>query len=248
MKTLLKYSIVLISIYFNNVKAQNRITSNQTHLWVIYTGSFHLYKKLNLYTEYQFRRADLGVNWQQSLPRIGLEFKFNPQFQTTTGYGYITTYPYGEQPVAYTFNEHRIWEQFNLVHTIGKFKFAHRYRLEQRWLEKKVIDPNMNKYTFDSFNYLNRFRYRILISYPIWKKEDKQQELQIQLYDELFIGFGKNVSKNIFDQNRISFALSLSLNKHVSLMAGYLNQYVLKSNGIFAENNHTAQIGLNLTY
>jgi hypothetical protein len=226
--------------------AQNLNVANQNHLWLVYTGTFHLYKKLHLFTEYQFRRADLGKNWQQSLPRIGLEIKCKPEFQITAGYGYITTYPYGEQPVSYVFNEHRSWEQINLVHSSGKFKFQHRYRLEQRWLERKILNTANNEFEFDEFNYLNRFRYRFMANYSIKHFETSNNDLFALFTNEIFIAFGKNVSKNIFDQNRIYGGIGINFKNKISVALGYLNQFILKTNGINAENNHTVQFSFNL--
>jgi Protein of unknown function (DUF2490) len=235
----------VLCVYLSH--AQNRTITNQNHLWMVYTGTFNLYKKLNLFTEYQFRRADLGKNWQQSLPRIGLEIKFKPEFQVTAGYGYITTYPYGEQPVAYVFNEHRAWEQFNLMYSIGKFKFQHRYRLEQRWLELKSLNTTNNEYEFLRYNYLNRFRYRFMANYTIKRFEESKIDLFALVIDELFIAFGKNVDKNIFDQNRIYGGFGLNFNNKISVSLGYMNQFIFKANGINAESNHTIQLGLTLS-
>lgn len=42
--------------------------------------------------------------------------------------------------------------------------------------------------------------------------------------DELFIGAGKNLGINIFDQNRIFLQLGYAFSKKISLEAGYFNQ------------------------
>ena len=48
--------------------------------------------------------------------------------------------------------------------------------------------------------------------------------LYAAVFDEVFIGFGKNVNANVFDQNRIGILLGYKLNKRFSLEGGYLNQ------------------------
>ena len=60
--------------------------------------------------------------------------------------------------------------------------------------------------------------------------------------DEIFIGAGKNLGTNIFDQNRIFLLLGLKLNKKVSLEAGYFNQTLqqgrrVNNNTIMQRNN-----------
>lgn len=241
------FLLILFTLSALLSNGQNRTISNQNHLWLVYTGTFQLYKKLNLFTEYQFRRDDLGKNWQQSLPRIALEIKFKSEFQITAGYGYITNYPYGDQPVSYVFNEHRSWEQFNLVHVNGKFKFQHRYRLEQRWLEHKSLNATNNEYEFDYYIYLNRFRYRFMSNYTFMRIEKSKLDLFALVTDEIFIAFGKNVDKNIFDQNRIFAGMGFLYNNKVSVSLGYLNQFIIKSSGTKAENNHTIQFTINFT-
>ena len=44
------------------------------------------------------------------------------------------------------------------------------------------------------------------------------------MYNEVFIGFGKNVNANVFDQNRLGILLGYQWNKKYRVEAGYLNQ------------------------
>jgi hypothetical protein len=44
------------------------------------------------------------------------------------------------------------------------------------------------------------------------------------MYNEVFIGFGKNVNANVFDQNRLGLLLGYQWNKKYKIEAGYLNQ------------------------
>lgn len=62
------------------------------------------------------------------------------------------------------------------------------------------------------------------------------------LYDEVFIGFGKNVNANVFDQNRIGVLLGYRWNKNIRIEAGYLNQILqfgrqIKGKNVFQNNN-----------
>ena len=69
----------------------------------------------------------------------------------------------------------------------------------------------------------------------------------ISCYDELFVQFGKNVGANVFDQNRAYLAIGTKIPKVGRLEFGYLNQLIIKSNGIQVENNHTLQLGISST-
>ena len=85
----------------------------------------------------------------------------------------------------------------------------------------------------------NRIRYRALMMVPLSRKEMVDQTLFFSLSNELFVGFGKGIAKNPIDQNRFIAALGWRFNSHASISLGYLNQFVIKTNAIDMERNHT---------
>jgi hypothetical protein len=175
--------------------------------------------------------------------RIGLDYYLPNKTQLTGGYGWIVSFPYGEQPIPVKFNEHRIWQQLILQQKSGRFYFHHRYRLEQRFLENAFINTANEKET-DGFRFRQRGRYRFLISIPITHKTMEDNTLFFAAYDEVFLGFGKGIQKNILDQNRLFFALGWRFDADFNVQMGYLNHYVIKGDGIRKENNHTLQLGI----
>ena len=73
----------------------------------------------------------------------------------------------------------------------------------------------------------------------------------LAFYDEIFVNFGKEVSYNIFDQNRLYGALGFTISPDLKIEAGYLHQLVQQrgldlsgtpKNKI--ESNHTFQLGI----
>ena len=217
--------------------------SPQNHVWVMYFGNHKLSEHWGIHTEYQWRRADLFNDWQQSLMRIGVDYYSKQNAQYTLGYGWIRSYEYGDQPISHNLNEHRIWEQFVIKNKVGRVDLSHRYRLEQRFIENWVKGENA-VYAQDGFVFRQRVRYRIMATVPLSRKEMKDNTLFLAVYDEPFLGFGKGIGKNILDQNRLYGAIGWRFNKDFNLQLGYMNQYVVKSDGIKAERNHTLQIGL----
>lgn len=233
--------ILPVLVGFERLSAQKDI-SVQNHGWIMYFGNHRISERWGLHSEYQWRRADLFNDWQQSLLRLGVDYYAKNGTQFTGGYGWIRTYQYGEQPISHDFNEHRIWEQLILKSKAGRFDFQHRYRLEQRFLENWTKDLSGN-YTMDGFLFRQRIRYRFLVTMPVSRKEMADNTLFLAVYDEPFLGFGKGIAKNILDQNRLYFALGWRFNANCNIQLGYLNQYVVKKDGIQAERNHTFQIG-----
>ncbi len=218
-------------------------TVHQFNSWWMYFGNHKLSDKIGLHTEYQWRRSDFASNWQQSLARIGLDFYLKDRASVTAGYGWIVSYPYGEQPIATSFEEHRIWQQLILQQGSGRFNFHHRYRLEQRFLQNVSLNAAGEKLT-NGYRFRQRARYRFLLSVPLNKPSMQDQTLFLAMYDEVFLGFGKGLQKNILDQNRLYFALGWRFNKDTNIQLGYLNHHVIKGDGELKENNHTLQMGL----
>lgn len=228
--------LILIPLFLFTVSlfAQNdRVNDFNNTNWVQTFNTISLNKKWSLHLEYQWRRTDGLKNWQQSLIRIGTNYKLNDNVTAHLGYRYIQTFPYGDYPIANNgaFPEHRLYEQISFRQPINKFLFSHRFRVEQRWLRRKI--PGINGPVNDWF-FLHRFRYQFRTQYPFYTKGDKQ--FYSAVADEIFIGAGKNLGVNIFDQNRIFLLLGFKLNKKLSVEAGYFNQTLQQGRRI---NNST---------
>jgi len=225
-----------------NLNAQRQIDT-QNNAWFMYFGNHRLTDKLGIHTEYQWRREDLGQNWQQSLMRVGLDYYVPDGPVFTLGYGWIESFPYGEQPISYAFNEHRIWEQMIIKQKAGRFYFNHRYRLEQRFLERKKHD-DAGDFQHDEFVFRQRARYRFMVNIPLNQKEMKEKAIFLALYEEPFIQFGKGIGANTMDQNRLYAAIGYQATPQLQIQAGYLNQMIFKTDGVHAERNHNLQLGI----
>lgn len=231
MKGLFWIAAVFISVH---TCAQNdRVNDFNNTNWLQTFNTINLNKKWSLHLEYQWRREDGLKYWKQSLLRIGANYKLNEQITAQLGYGWIETFPYGDHPIANngTFPEHRIYEQLSFRQPINRWTFTHRFRIEQRWLGRVVAGSDRE---IEGWNYLHRFRYQFRVQHPFWAKGDRQ--FYGAAADEIFIGAGKKVGVNIFDQNRIFLLLGFKLNKKLSLEAGYFNQTLQQGRRV---NNQT---------
>ncbi len=217
-----------------SARSQNdRLNDFNNTNWLQTFTTVSLQKKWSLHLEYQWRREDGLKNWQQSLLRIGANYKLNDNITAHLGYGWIETFPYGDYPIASagTFPEHRIYEQISFRQPVNKWTFTHRFRIEQPWLGR--VTPGTDREIEDWF-FLHRFRYQFRMQYPLWIKNEKQ--FYAAAADEVFIGAGKNLGTNIFDQNRIFLLFGYKLNKKLSIEAGYFNQTLQQGRRI---NNST---------
>lgn len=216
--------------------------ASQAHAWVTYQGNHRINDRWGFHTEYQWRRDDLFDRWQQSLLRVGVEYYLKNGVQFTMGYGWIRTFPYGAQPVAFTFDEHRMWEQVILNQQVWRISINHRYRMEQRWME--LHQQNTEGATEAVYQLRHRGRYRLLLTVPLSRSTLADNTLFLALYDELFLGFGPHIGNNVLDQNRAYAALGWRFKTNLNVQVGYLNQYIIKSDGFHAERNHTLQLAV----
>jgi hypothetical protein len=235
------------------VQAQNRLHTHNSLVWLNQFHTININKHWSILAEYQWRRTEGLKSWQQSLLRGGLQYKFNNGVSVLAGYGWIETFPYGDYPPAASqpFPEHRIYEQISWNDNIGRVLLNHRGRLEQRFLG--VLDPKAaDSREITRWNYLNRVRYQLKATVPLNNATMKDNTVYFTAFDELFIGFGKNVNANIFDQNRLGLLLGYKLNKRFSLEAGYLNQTVQQPQQITGksvfQNNNAFVLNLNCNW
>lgn len=217
----------------NSAQAQDdlRDVVDQQMSWYMLFGNHRLTRQLGLHTEYQFRRTGLGADWQQSLLRFGLDWHRDDQHVVTGGYGWIRSFPYGEQPIAETFDEHRIWQQLVIKSVTGQFKWVHRYRLEQRLMQ------------FSSGSrWQHRARYFMQVKWPV----PNHPEWAVTAYEEAFIGLRAldTPVSNLLQQNRMSVALNRKWEGGTSVQVGYLRQVLIKGRELEAERNHVLLVGL----
>tara|TARA_B110000483_G_scaffold86017_1_gene106262 strand:+ start:583 stop:1242 length:660 start_codon:yes stop_codon:yes gene_type:complete len=192
----------------NNIKGQNPEENPEENLgnWFMYFGTHKLSEKYSLHYETQLRNYELVSNFNQLLPRVGLNYHIDKNTSLTAGYAFIPTQNVFDQGWGEEMGtENRIWEQFILKNVVNRVKIRHRYRLEQRWVKLG-----------EETTYKNRARYMLSVKLPISKNEDSP--LFISLYDEIFL----NISDDPFDQNRLFAALGYQFNKQMNFQVGYL--------------------------
>jgi len=222
--------------------SQKRLSDHNQIGWYALNGTFKLDDKFSVHTEYQWRRNDLITTWQQSLLRVGLNYQLNPKVQFRVGYAWAETYPYGEYPLngmGKDFTEHRMYEMVTVNDKTGIVEISHRFMLEQRWVGR-YSSADLKKE--DEFPFLNRARYMVRAQIPLKGKTIGDKTPYAAIYDEVFIGFGKNVGENVFDQNRIGILLGYKFNNSIRVEGGYLNQIVqlgreIDNKNVFQYNN-----------
>lgn len=198
-----KKPIIFIITFFSFLTLQAQ--QNETGNWLMYFGQNRVSDKLSIHSEIQYRNHTVFPNnTEQLLLRTGLNYHLETAM-ITLGYGHIGSHDYLSEKKAPEVEEHRIFQQLITTNKIGKVKFEHRYRIEQRWSNKK---------------YKNRIRYRLMAFVPLNNKTIEKGTLFIGLYDEIFM----NTQQTYFDRNRLYGALGYQINKLTGIQAGMLHQ------------------------
>ena len=214
----------------------SRTQDDNAIYWLQTVANVAIHPKWILYAEQQLRQVGDIASPQQRLLRLGLTYKVHPDVNVHAGYGFVKTYAYGDYPIAAdgAFPEHRIYEHLTFKQPIATWSIQHRFRLEQRWLAKL----SSNQAT--QWVYLNRIRYQLRAQKPLLAKANNQ--VFAALANEIFIGAGKQLGANIFDQNRFSVLLGYSASKKINFELGYLYQILqqgkpLANNSVVMQHN-----------
>lgn len=197
----LSLSVLILMIALpNSFNAQNSDFGN----WLIYIGNKQLNAKWNIHNEVQYRNYNAIGDLEQLLLRTGLGFSFNEgKNNLLLGYGYILSENYtGIADEKISINEHRIFQQFMSKQSIGSVKLNHRYRFEQRFVEK---------------DFKMRFRYFLSLNIPF----NASSRYYFSAYNEIFL----NTESAVFDRNRLYGGIGFQMNKNLKIEVGYMNQF-----------------------
>ena len=222
--------------------ATNRIRTAHRIGWYNTFLTFRLSDKSSIQAEYQWRREEWISNWQQSLLRIGYHVQLHPRVTARLGYGWIETFPYGDIPLngfGKQFTEHRLFQAIVLQDEVKRLSISQRWMLEERWLGRYASAASTKE---EGFDLLGRIRYQVRLQHPISKPGDGQGYFYLAAYDELFIGFGKNVKENVFDQNRLAGLIGFQSRSSFRVEAGFLQQLLqlgreVNGKNVFQYNN-----------
>lgn len=219
------------------LQAQNtRITDRNTIGWFNQFATIQFSNKWSGHLEYQWRREGIVRTWQQSLLRTGINYQATNRLQLRAGYAFVETFPYGDYPLqaaGRAFPEHRTYQMATLTDAVGRVDISHRLMLEQRWIGR-FTSPEVPK--VDDYLFLNRLRYQLRLQAPLNKPKLEDATAYAAVYNEVFVGFGKNVNENVFDQNRLGVLLGYRFNKTLRTEAGFLQQIVQLGREVNARN------------
>lgn len=190
--------LTLISCVFCN--AQN------VGFWNILSIKKEKNKSISFQLDVHTRAQKLIDNFNAYDFRFTTEFKKNEQlsFAATLSNHYNFS-DGGNFKSPITSKEIRFSIQAKTKQNFGKLNVANRYRIEQRYF------LNTNAFAY-------RFRYRLELNTPLFKK------INIQCNDEIFLTTRN--PNSIFDRNILTTGFIIKCSKKYDLQLNYLNQWV----------------------
>ena len=200
-----------------------RLRDTHSLAWLTYVGDHKIAQQWALHTEVQLRRVDLVRDPQQELYRLGLVRTLTSRVKVSGGYTFFQSHRYGQyaETPGQAEPENRLYEDVTLSDQLGRLGLSQRLRLEQRWLGARDASGNG---PVQQWEYQNRIRYQLAVEFPLQGATIDDKEFYLNAFDELFIGFGKNVGLNVFNQNRLSGGLGYQFAKNAKAELNYLYQ------------------------
>lgn len=208
------FILLLTCIFGNAVRAQT-ITQNSGWLFLLSSHKFN--EKWGSHLDVQLRSADEWGYLRNFMFRPGVTYFINDKNDLTLGYLLNTTHTQPEASDSYTLVEHRIWEQYIFKHKTIGVSASHRFRLEQRFIERY---SNSNLFS-------QRFRYFFRFIIPLQQQSAAFERGPFAaIQNEVFLNLQhkEELNNHVFDQNRAYGAFGYRFHKKLDAELGYMNQ------------------------
>lgn len=226
-------SLLLITSFCNAQKS----TAYNNQQWLQYYNQLKLSGKLTIYSDFSLRKINNFEDWSQITFRTGLGYRITQNLQGITGFAFFTFYTQNKLSKI----EFRPYQEVNTLQLFGKVSVQHRFRIEARYFIK-IYEGATTSIT--NFNF--RFRYRLFCAVPISKLSATKPErkLLLNIGDEIFINAGKEITYNMFDNNRFLIGLTLQYNNNFSFSFAYINQYGQRNKPAAYEHSDILTLGI----
>lgn len=216
----MKRNITLLLLLFSLIStfAQSPV-EEKLGSWFTHFGNYKISDKFSTSALVQAWDYELADNFNFILYNLSLNYTVSTKVTTTLAYGYADIDSGFETNGPHTF-ENRLSEQIGYKHKLFELPIDHRFRVEQRFLNK--LGPN----TFH-----NRLRYRL------GTKITLNNTLFFRVHNEYITTIGTK-KVDAFSENRFYTALGINASKAVNIQFGYLNR------AIKGLSLHRLQLGL----
>jgi len=209
----MKHFLILISLCLS-VISYSQVEESKLGSWYMYFYNIDLKNSdFGVQGDFQYRSWNILGDLEQLLLRSGLTYRPKDEpVLFTLGYANITTGTPGDDTL--TTNENRIYQEALINHKfLKRIHLVHRFRYEQRWVEKQ--------------DFRTRFRYNLFVNIALNAKDLTPKTFYAALYNELFINGERDIGSTeiaLFDRNRTYLGLGYVLTKSTRVQVGWMRQ------------------------
>jgi hypothetical protein len=200
--------------------------------WAAWINTTKLSDSTTLISDVQLRSTDDWDSVRTVLLRAGLLRPWGKHATISAGYAYIETINQGGPDTV----ENRLWQQVIVQKPVRGLPLTHRFRLEQRFIERTAADDV----------YSDRFRYFARLLVPLDRSGGGTfaQGNFVALQNEIFLNLSgrDDLNGQVFDQNRAYIAVGRRLSSGLDVEVGYMNQHIAGRNR--DTHNHIVQFAL----
>lgn len=211
-------------------QAKSKEVNIQSQGWISINSTIRLYKNFGIIADAHMRRNNFFADPSFYFLRVGANYWLEENITATLGYAHMWVAP-AKSDWHHFAQEHRVYQQIQMISKIGKIGLLNRLRNEERWQEKIVNDKFINSYKFT-----DRIRYLLSFTIPVFKNPYYPAAV---ISDEIAFQFGKEIVYNTFDQNRAFLGIKQIISKSLSFDLGYMVVYQQKVTGYQYDRNHT---------
>lgn len=197
----------------------------ETGVWYGVYTKYMIANKLFYYGEYHVRRTDWNAHMSKLYLRLGLAYLINPKLEITAGIvNPYTWYQVENRELEdRVVPEFRFWQQFLFVQEVGRVKFYHQFRFEERW--------RRDHFKGDKYHFSQRYRYKFTAYTPLNHNHIQNKTLFLAQNAEVFIQSGKQIQYNNLEEIRIFNGLGYLLNNNFQFQLGFSWHYAQRAEG-----------------
>jgi hypothetical protein len=225
-----RYLLILTLLFPIPATAQKQVNKH-SGVWLGYFNQTRLTDKWGIWLDLHARRTDLLDRWANQIIRPGITYYANDHLRFTVGYAYARSYPAAGLNTVRP--ENRLWQQVLWTSRQKRLQTQQWIRVEERF-NRKIANDQLQ----DGYNFNFRFRYLLNLMVPLNRDFIEPNTLFFAFNDEIHINAGKEITYNVFDQNRLFFGLGYQFTKGLNVQVGYMNQFQqLPAGNRFNSNN-----------
>jgi len=219
--------------------AQKQIT-HQPLIWYAYLQNLKISDRITLQTDIQERHFIKPLRQSQFVIRPTLKINIKNNWDIGVGACYFITNTDPTADFELNLGEFRPHIEANQRQAFKIITTSHRFRLESRFFQNMDGISAARGLNFNSM----RFRYQFGIDILLNKPKAEKHTLKLRILDEFMLNFGKKITNNIFDQNRINVILHYAPIKAIAFEAGYINWFQQRPSGNNFFNRNIFRIGI----